>query len=122
MSADRRELGKLGENFACDFLGKRGYKIISQNYRIRGGEIDIIAEDGDTIVFIEVKTRKSLVFGHPEEAINKRKQHKLALVAEQYLSSHELYEKDYRIDVIGIEVGQDGQLVNLRHGKDIVGW
>jgi putative endonuclease len=119
---DRQELGRLGETMACDFLKKQGYKIVNHNYRVRGGEIDIVAEDGDMIVFVEVKTRISRFFGYPEEAINKRKQHKLAMTAECYLAAHKLYEKDYRIDAVGIEVGQDGQLINLRHEKDIVGW
>ena len=122
MSRDRQDLGQLGEKLASDFLKKQGYKILGHNYRTRGGEIDIVAKDGEAIIFIEVKTRVSREFGYPEEAIDERKQHKLAMTAECYLTEHRLYEADYRIDAIGIEMGHDGGLINLRHEKDVVGW
>jgi putative endonuclease len=122
MSRDRQDLGQLGEKLACDFLRKQGYKIIDQNYRTRGGEIDVIAKEGEMVVFVEVKTRISAEFGYPEEAIDARKQHKLAMTAEAYLAAHQLYEADYRIDAIGIEMERGGQLKNLRHEKDVVGW
>lgn len=115
-------MGQLGEKLACDFLKKKGYQIVDQNYRTRGGEIDIVAKDGDTLVFVEVKTRTSAAFGYPEEAIDERKQHKLAMTAEYYLAAHHLYDKDYRIDAVGIEMEQDGRLKNLRHEADVVGW
>lgn len=122
MSRERQDLGQKGEKLACDFLKKRGYQIIDQNYRTRGGEIDIVAKEGEMLVFVEVKTRVSTAFGYPEEAIDERKQHKLAMTAECYLREYNLYEADYRIDAIGIEMGQDGHLINLRHEKDVVGW
>jgi len=122
MSKDRQKLGKLGEKIAAEFLKERGYQIIDQNYRTRGGEIDIVAKEGETIVFVEVKTRISAEFGYPEEAIDGRKQHKLAMTAEHYLAAHRLYEVDYRIDAVGIEMERDGRLINLRHEKDVVGW
>lgn len=122
MSRERQDLGQLGEKLACDFLRKNGYQIIDQNYRTRGGEIDIVAKDREMLVFVEVKTRTSAAFGYPEEAIDERKQHKLAMTAECYLSSHHLYDYDYRIDAVGIEMERDGRLINLRHEKDVVGW
>ncbi|MBI5071405.1 YraN family protein [Candidatus Falkowbacteria bacterium] len=122
MSRERQDLGQLGEKLACDFLRKNGYQIIDQNYRTRGGEIDIVAKDCEMIVFVEVKTRVSTAFGYPEEAIDGRKQHKLAMTAECYLSSHNLYDSDYRIDAVGIEMERDGRLIDLRHEKDVVGW
>lgn len=122
MSRDRQDLGQLGEELACVFLKKQGYKILGQNFRTRGGEIDVIAKEGEMVVFVEVKTRISAAFGYPEEAIDERKQHKLAMTAEAYLAVHRLYEADYRIDAIGIEMEQDGRLKNLRHEKDVVGW
>ena len=78
-------LGQKGEEFAISFLRKKGYKIKVCNYKTRIGEIDIIARDGDTLVFIEVKTRESLEYGHPFEAVNARKRKKLAMVAMLYL-------------------------------------
>ncbi|MFH2136629.1 MAG: YraN family protein, partial [Patescibacteria group bacterium] len=108
MSRDRQDLGQLGEKLACGFLREKGYQILSQNYRTRGGEIDIVAKEGDIIVFVEVKTRVSREFGYPEEAIDQRKQHKLAMTAECYLTEHRLHEADYRIDAIGIEMEHGG--------------
>lgn len=122
MSRDRQDLGQLGEKMACDFLKKQGYQIVDQNYRTRGGEIDIVAKNGETLVFVEVKTRISAAFGYPEEAIDERKCHKLAMTAECYLAEHRLYETDYRIDAIGIEMEPGGRLKNLRHETDVVGW
>jgi len=122
MSRDRQDLGQLGEELACVFLKKQGYKILGQNFRTRGGEIDVIAKEGEMVVFVEVKTRISTEFGSPEEAIDERKQYKLAMTAEAYLAAHDLYEADYRIDAIGIEMEHDGRLKNLRHEKDVVGW
>lgn len=122
MSDARKETGVLGEKMACQYLKGKGYKILDQNYRTRGGEIDIVAEEGKIIVFVEVKTRTNRLFGFPEEAIDARKQHKLAITAENYLAVHRLYEADYRIDSIGIELGENGSVLDLRHEKDVVGW
>ena len=78
-------LGNKGEKLAVAFLKKKGYKIRVCNYKTRIGEIDIIARDGDTLIFIEVKTRESLEYGQPFEAVNIRKRKKLANVALLYL-------------------------------------
>lgn len=79
------KLGKKGEELAVKFLKRNGYKIIKQNYKTLIGEIDIIAKDRDTLVFIEVKTRESLEFGLPFEAVNRAKKKKIANVAHLYL-------------------------------------
>lgn len=79
------KLGKKGEELAVEFLKKKGYKIIKQNYKTPLGEIDIIARDEDTLVFIEVKTRESIAYGQPFEAVNKAKRQKVANVANLYL-------------------------------------
>lgn len=78
-------LGKEGEELAKKFLNKKGYKIIEQNYKTPIGEIDIIARDRETLVFIEVKTRESLEFGMPFEAVNYTKRNKISKVALSYL-------------------------------------
>ncbi len=122
MSRDRQDLGQLGEKLACDFLKKQGYQILDQNFRTRGGEIDVVARESGTVVFVEVKTRVSREFGYPEDAIDARKQHKLAMTAECYLSAHRMYEADFRIDAIGIEIDRAGKVTALRHEKDVVGW
>lgn len=122
MLAFRQKLGKFGEKLACKYLRERGYKIVDQNYRTRNGEIDIVAEEGKILVFIEVKTRTSRVFGFPEEAIDVRKQYKLAKTAEHYLMAHRLYDRDYRIDSFGIEIDGQNKKARIRHKKDVVGW
>ncbi|MEW6600814.1 MAG: YraN family protein [Nitrospirota bacterium] len=79
------KLGQRGEGLAVQFLRKRGYKIIAQNYKTRIGEIDIIAMEGDTLVFVEVKTRESIAYGRPFEAVDYFKKKKIANVALLYL-------------------------------------
>lgn len=81
------KLGQKGEGLAVRFLRKKGYRIIRCNYKTRIGEIDIIAGDKDTLVFIEVKTRESLHYGRPFEAVDRRKRKKIANVAMQYLKT-----------------------------------
>lgn len=122
MFGNKKEIGILGEKLACKYLRERGYEIIDQNYRTRGGEIDIVAKERDMLVFVEVKTRTNRLFGFPEEAIDIRKQHKLALTAENYLAVHCLSEANYRIDSVGIELDENGGVLELRHEKDVVGW
>ncbi len=79
------KLGQKGEELACRFLVNRGYKIISRNFKTSHGEIDVIAKDNDTLVFIEVKTRESLEYGLPFESVNRMKRRKIANVAMMYL-------------------------------------
>lgn len=122
MGNGRKKIGRLGEMLACKYLRDQGYKIIDQNYRTRNGEIDIVAQDGATVVFVEVKTRTTRMFGFPEEAIDNRKQRKLALTAEHYLAVHHLYNRNYRVDSIGIELDKEGGVKEIRHEKDVVGW
>jgi putative endonuclease len=122
MEDARKNLGKLGEKLISKYLKEQGYQIIDQNYRTRYGEIDIVAKDGDFFVFVEVKTRTNRMFGFPEEAIDARKQHKLAVTAEHYLASHHLYEKNYRIDSVAVEINEKDGKTQIRHEKDVVGW
>lgn len=119
MSLERQKLGRYGEMLACEFLMRRGYKIIDKNYRTRGGEIDIIAKEGEVLVFVEVKTRTNNKFGAPEEAIDFYKQNKLAKTAEYYLVYHNVPETDYRIDAIAIEIDLRDKKAKIRHKKDI---
>jgi putative endonuclease len=79
------KLGEKGEGLAVKYLKKKGYKIITQNYKTRIGEIDIIAREGDTLVFVEVKTRESIAYGKPFEAVDYFKKRKIANVALLYL-------------------------------------
>ena len=96
-------LGIQGEALATEHLENQGYKILELNYKNKIGEIDIIAKDGETIVFIEVKARQSLRFGHPREAVNFYKQQKIRSVAIGYLKFKKLYERvPVRFDVVDI--------------------
>lgn len=98
----RNELGKKGEKLAVRYLKKQGYKIIEINYKTKLGEIDIIALDRNTLVFIEVKSRISQKQGLPQEAINKRKQQQIQKVAEFYLKQKSLKHLNCRFDVISV--------------------
>ncbi|MBI4654710.1 MAG: YraN family protein [Nitrospirae bacterium] len=95
-------LGKEGEELAKKFLNKKGYKIIEQNYKTPIGEIDIIASDRETLVFIEVKTRESLEFGMPFEAVNYTKRNKISKAALLYLKRFKEKIPACRFDVLSI--------------------
>jgi putative endonuclease len=101
---DRPSLGKHGEDVACRELGRRGYAILARRFRTRFGEIDIIARDGRTLVFIEVKTRSSAAFGTPAEAVTARKQAKIGLMASEYLLRRGATDLPCRFDVVGVAV------------------
>jgi putative endonuclease len=104
MSDERVKLGKSGEDLACRELERRGYAIIARRYRVRGGELDVIARDGQTIVFVEVKTRASRMFGEAAEAVTPLKQLRMTRLAEEYLARHHLSECPCRFDVVSIDV------------------
>lgn len=98
----RQHLGARGEQMAADALIRAGYRIITPDARQASGQIDIVAEEGDTIVFVEVKTRRSTAFGTPAEAITPAKQRHLIAAAQEYLAVHSWLDRPWRIDVVGI--------------------
>ena len=99
----KKETGNNGENLACDYLIKKGYTVIEQNFSCKQGEIDIIAKSpSNYIVFIEVKTRKSLKYGMPSEAVTPYKQKHIMLSAKYYIFKNNIYNIDIRFDVIEI--------------------
>ena len=105
MSDDpRQSLGKLGEDLACDELSRRGYAILARRYRTRFGEIDIVARDGETTVFVEVKTRDGDRFGDGAEAVTGWKQRRVAAMAVDYVARHRLHDRPCRFDVVAIDV------------------
>ncbi len=105
MAEDHRQsLGKLGENLACAALEQRGYAIVARRYRTRAGEIDIVARDGETTVFVEVKARAGDAFGGGAEAITRWKQRRLTLMALDYLARHRLEDTPCRFDVVTVDV------------------
>lgn len=108
-------LGNRGERLAVRFLKKKGFRIVTRRYRTKQGEIDIIAADGDYIVFVEVKTRKNLQSGHPTESIDYRKQKKLTNLALGFLKKHNALDQPARFDVIGIVIPEDGRKPVIEH-------
>ncbi len=98
--------GNYGEDLACQFLAEHSYKIIERNFRIRGGEIDIIAIDGTTLVYVEVKTRSSNLFGTPEESITPSKLHFLERAAKFYRVNRKKIKLPdaERIDVVSVDI------------------
>lgn len=105
----RRDTGILGEKLAGDYLKKNGYRIIETNYRCPHGEIDIIARQKKILVFIEVRTKKSLEFGSPEESITSIKKERIRATAFHYCQTHEDLTSLWRIDFIAIELDPDGK-------------
>lgn len=99
MGTDRAALGNRGEGLAVRHLESLGCEIVERNYRCKHGEIDIIARDGSDLVFVEVKTRRNTSFGYPSEAVDSRKQRKLILSAEHFLTERNLGEIDCRFDI-----------------------
>lgn len=116
MPDERAALGRKGERLARRFLRKNGYVVLYRNFRApRGGEVDIVARDGETLVFVEVKTRKSLRFGHPEEAVDLKKQRLIARGALEWLRLLDRPEVCSRFDVVEVLlVGGKPQLRIIR--------
>ncbi|OIP48884.1 MAG: YraN family protein [Deltaproteobacteria bacterium CG23_combo_of_CG06-09_8_20_14_all_60_8] len=104
MTQERLSLGRLGERLAREYLQERGYRVVAENFRTRLGEIDLIARHGKTLVFVEVKTRRSHTHGHPFEAVTPRKQAQLSRVALEYMSREGGVDQLARFDVVGITV------------------
>ena len=113
-------LGRWGESIAADYLQKKRYRLVAANFRCRGGEIDLIAEDRRYIVFVEVKLRKSSRFAQAREFVDHRKQERLKQTALLYLSQHEKNDKQPRFDVIEIYAPQGIQTLNpeIHHLED----
>lgn len=109
---DNLTYGKMCEAKATDYLKRKGYTIVANNYKNKIGEIDIIAKYNDTIVFVEVKGRMSRAFGDPFEAINYQKQRKIRMVATMYLKSKGMLETPCRFDAIAVLGNTDA---DIRH-------
>ena len=114
----RRKLGQLGEERAASYLEGKGYRILARNVRNWAGEVDLVARDGGTTVFVEVRTRRSRSHGTPEESITRAKARRLVRVAQAYLQERGALEGDWRVDVVALEL--DGGRVRLRHHVNAV--
>jgi putative endonuclease len=114
MSPDPRQgLGRRGENLAAKTLRRKGYRIVAANVRTPYGELDLVARRGRWVVFIEVKTRTSTAFGHPEEAVGPAKRRRLSKSALHWLTENNLTEAPARFDVVGIMESASGSRVNV---------
>jgi putative endonuclease len=102
LSEKRGILGRTGEDLAAAFLQRAGYTILIRNYRQKCGEIDIIAEEKGTLVFVEVKTRNNMSYGPPFAAVTKQKQRQIGRVAQDYLTRNKLFDRPARFDVVSI--------------------
>jgi putative endonuclease len=109
----RMRTGKKGEDIACAYLKSRGYRIVERNYKCPLGELDIVARDGDAIVFVEVKSRKSEEFGDPQLAVGLEKQKKVSRISLTYLKEKHLYPCNARFDVVAIKMLPDGITIEL---------
>ncbi len=124
MSSASGRLGSWGERQARLHLETNGYRVLATNYRCRTGEVDIVASQGDELVFVEVKTRRGNDFGHPEESITPAKAERLAAVAEEFLQSTSggQYHSStaWRIDLVCLVLDRQGRLNSVNHIKHAV--
>lgn len=111
-----KNMGLWGEDKAAEFLKAKKYIILARNYHSRFGEIDIIAKKQNTIIFVEVKTRKNTAFGFPAELVNYQKQQKIMKTAQLYINDNFNAEFDYRFDIIEV-FHYDDNKVNFNHLK-----
>ena len=113
--SERQHLGRFGERLAAAHLESRGYRIRARNFRCRQGEIDIIAENGGCLAFVEVRTRRGRATGSAAESLTPEKGARIREAAEAYCLEQPEVPEDRRIDVIAIDLAPDGRLLRLEH-------
>jgi len=118
---NRRNLGARGEALALSYLRNQGFKFIDRNFACPFGEIDLIFVDKKTLVFVEVKTRWSLKYGNPSESVTKRKLQSIVTTGAIFRKVFSNLPETMRVDVVAIEVTNDGSLLSLRHIKNVTG-
>ena len=119
MSKIRKKRGQLAENHAVLFLKNRGYSVIAQNWKVKIGELDIIAQKDKILVFIEVKALTTEEY-YPEDHVDYRKSRKLVQLAELFLAKHPVSSYDYRIDVIAVQLNLQTRRLSIRHYKNAI--
>lgn len=118
----RKQLGNWGEAVAAHHLEAKGYAIVARNWRCRHGEIDLVAQAGDELVFVEVKTRRGRGFGTPEEGVTSHKLRKLFELGQHYLLAHDLDDAAWRVDLVAVELDGRGKLLRCEHVPNIGFW
>lgn len=117
---DRRgALGRWGEGLAARHLVAKGYEIADRNWRCQSGELDLVALDGDCLVFVEVRTRRGQALGAPEESITPAKQARLINLADAYVQAHD-WAGHWRLDVVAVEVDRGGRLLRVDHYENAI--
>ena len=116
----RKQTGRQGEDIAAAYLSERGCRIVARNWVCSTGELDIIAQNGDKLIFVEVRTRRGDRFGTAEESITPAKQARLIELAQTYLLDIPQPHPPWRIDVIAVQLGQG--LPRINHIENAVGW
>ena len=114
--SDKIKIGSKGENLAADFLRRKGFKIVAQNYRFRRAEIDLIVQKENWIIFVEVKTRSSTNFGEPEEFVDDHKVRNIFKAAEEYIFSNN-WLGHIRFDIVSVKLGRE---VVIDHFEDAI--
>jgi putative endonuclease len=122
MTEARQDFGRYGEDLACGELEHRGYTVLARRYRTEHGELDIVARQGDYLVFIEVKARQGDRFGDPEEAVTPQKQRRLVWMATDYLVRHGLGEIACRFDVVAVSTDTDPPSIVVIEDAFRPGW
>ena len=112
--------GRAGEAAAAAHLRRSGYNIVERNYRVREGEIDIVAEHSGDLVFVEVKARRSGAFGKPEESLTEEKATRLVTAAQAYMADKGLEQSDWRIDLVAVELDRSGRAERVEVIRDAV--
>ena len=111
--AEHNQFGKLGEQKVIEFLKTKNYQILARNYRYLNAEIDIIAKERGTLVFVEVKARKTHVFGNPKWAVTPKKQRKISMVALHYLKATKQTHVKARFDVVALSLTRDNPQIEI---------
>jgi putative endonuclease len=114
--SDKIKTGNKGENLAADFLIRKGFQVVAKNYRYSRGEIDLIVQQNDWLIFVEVKTRSSSQFGEPEEFVDVAKATKIFEAAEGYIFSNN-WLGHVRFDVVSVKLGAD---IEITHFEDAI--
>ena len=115
----RRGLGKMGEELAARQLVAAGYEIVARNWRCQEGELDLVAQQGECLVVVEVRTRRGKALGTPEESVTPAKQARLIALAEAYVQAVD-WPGDWRIDVVAVELDQSGRLLRVDQYENAV--
>ena len=117
MKLENRKTGKLGEEVAEEFLAKKGMELVLRNFGTKFGEIDLIMKQNDIVVFVEVKTKKGLKFGTPEEMFTRGKYNKVKRMATVYLKGEDV---PCRIDMVAVELDENNLPKSVRHYENVV--